>query len=77
MQDKYWTLVDHFESTPNNHRTSQGSIYTYERVVPGGKLIMTEHRWQSRLAATIIFVANTAETPHGSFLRPEGHTDDG
>lgn len=48
---EYWTLIDSFESSAN------GGIYTHEHALPGGKLIMTEHRWQSRLAATVIFVS--------------------
>lgn len=46
---KFWTLVDEF-----NH--GSGLICTYEHALPNGKLILTEHRWQSHLAATVIFV---------------------
>lgn len=61
-QSKYWKRVDEFESTSDSTRTAQGSIYTYEHELPDGKLILTEHRWQSRLAATIVFVSATAAT---------------
>lgn len=59
MEDKYWTRVDEFNSTYSSERTSlDGIIYTYEHKVPGGRLILTEHRWNGRLAATVVFVAD-------------------
>lgn len=62
-KSKYWTRVDEFRSSNNTYYDTQGTIYTYEHVLPHGKLILTEHRWQSRLSSTVVFVPTPPDVP--------------